>query len=243
MNGRAFILIQFDMDTLTKQSHLLEIRSTLYGTVSALFSDPESEKFAMLFTSKIQGCVLDACFQIEELEHSEETALSKSFQMLMSKLDEKKKENIRNEFVNVFGHTLSKQIAPYALEHLKNSDVFFRTQKLADLNGFYKAFGMEVESIERADHISTQTEFLSFLLLKELLAVQNDLHDEKEVCEKAFADFNNDHFLDWVEMFAENLATHVDGGFYPVAGRFLQEFLIKEKSQLDTPKALQKSCN
>ena len=243
MNGRAFILIQFDMDTLTKQSHLLEIRSTLYGTVSALFSDPESEKFAMLFTPKIQGCVLDACFQIEELEHSEETALSKSFQMLMSKLDEKKKENIRNEFVNVFGHTLSKQIAPYALEHLKNSDVFFRTQKLADLNGFYKAFGMEVESIERADHISTQTEFLSFLLLKELLAVQNDLHDEKEVCEKAFADFNNDHFLDWVKMFAENLATHVDGGFYPVAGRFLQDFLIKEKSQLDTPKALQKSCN
>ena len=243
MNGRAFILIQFDMDTLTKQSHLLEIRSTLYGTVSALFSDPESEKFAMLFTSKIQGCVLDACFQIEELEHSEEPALSKSFQMLMSKLDEKKKENIRNEFVNVFGHTLSKQIAPYALEHLKNTDVFFRTQKLADLNGFYKAFGMEVESIERADHISTQTEFLSFLLLKELLAVQNDLHDEKEVCEKAFADFNNDHFLDWVDMFAENLATHVDGGFYPVAGRFLQDFLIKEKSQLDTPKALQKSCN
>jgi len=231
------------MDTLTKQSHLLEIRSTLYGTVSALFSDPESEKFAMLFTPKIQGCVLDACFQIEELEHSEETALSKSFQMLMSKLDEKKKENIRNEFVNVFGHTLSKQIAPYALEHLKNSDVFFRTQKLADLNGFYKAFGMEVESIERADHISTQTEFLSFLLLKELLAVQNDLHDEKEVCEKAFADFNNDHFLDWIEIFAENLATHVDSRFYSVVGRFLREFLRIEISQLETPKALQKSCN
>jgi len=229
MNGRTFILIQFDMDTLTKQSHLLEIRSTLYGTVSALFSDPESEKFAMLFTPKIQGCVLDACFQIEELEHSEETALSKSFQMLMSKLDEKKKEDIRNEFVNVFGHTLSKQIAPYALEHLKNSDVFFRTQKLADLNGFYNAFGMEVESIERADHISTQTEFLSFLLLKELLAVQNDLHDEKEVCEKAFAEFNNDHFLDWTKMFSENLADKVDGVFYSLAGKFLLTFIESEK--------------
>tara|TARA_B100001964_G_scaffold9366_1_gene9961 strand:- start:1478 stop:2137 length:660 start_codon:yes stop_codon:yes gene_type:complete len=217
------------MDTLTKQSHLLEIRSTLYGTVSALFSDPESEKFAMLFTSKIQSCVLDACFQIEEFEYSEETDLSKSFQMLMSKLDEKKKEDIRNEFVNVFGHTLSKQIAPYALEHLKNSDVFFRTQKLADLNGFYNAFGMEVESIERADHISTQTEFLSFLLLKELLAVQNDLHDEKEVCEKAFAEFNNDHFLDWTKMFSENLADKVDGVFYSLAGKFLLTFIESEK--------------
>ena len=116
--------------------------------------------------------------------------------LLMSKLDEKKKENNRNEFVDVVGHTLSKQIAPYALEHLKNSDVFFRTQKLADLNGFYKAFGMEVESIERADHISTQTEFLSFLLLKELLALTNALDEEKEICETAFIDFNQNHFLD-----------------------------------------------
>tara|TARA_Y100000031_G_scaffold16940_1_gene17548 strand:- start:64 stop:726 length:663 start_codon:yes stop_codon:yes gene_type:complete len=217
------------MDSLTKQNHLLEVRSTLYGAVSALFSDPESEKFAMLFTPKIQGCVLDACFQLEELKKCEETTLSKSFQMLMSKLDEKKKENIRNEFVNVFGHTLSKQIAPYALEHLKNSDVFFRTQKLADLNGFYKAFGMEVESIERADHISTQTEFLSFLLLKEMLAIKDQLIEEKEVCEKAFSDFSQDHFLDWIKMFAENLADKVDGVFYSLAGKFLLTFIEIEK--------------
>jgi TorA maturation chaperone TorD len=108
--------------------------------------------------------------------------------------------------------------------------VFFRTQKLADLNGFYKAFGMEVESIERADHISTQTEFLSFLLLKELLALTNELDEEKEICETAFIDFNQNHFSDWAKMFAGNLADKVDGGFYPVAGKFLQAFLIKEKS-------------
>ena len=226
-----------------RPNRLLEARSTLYGAVSALFSDPKCEKFAMFMTPVIQGCVLDACFQLEEQDNRKKSTLSRSFQKLMTKLDESKIEKIMNEFVDVFGHTLSKQIAPYALEHLKNSDVFFRTQKLADLNGFYKAFGMEVESIERADHISTQTEFLSFLLLKELLAVQNDLHDEKEVCEKAFADFNNDHFLDWVDMLAENLATHVDSRFYSVVGRFLREFLRIEISQLETPKALQKSCN
>ncbi|MBT3607842.1 MAG: hypothetical protein HOI72_06230 [Candidatus Marinimicrobia bacterium] len=230
------------MDSLTKQNHLLEVRSTLYGAVSALFSDPESEKFAMLFTPKIQGCVLDACFQLEELENCEETSLSKSFQILMPKLDDEKKENIRNEFVNVFGHTLSKQIAPYALEHLKNSDVFFRTQKLADLNGFYKAFGMEVESIERADHISTQTEFLSFLLLKELLAMTNDLVEEKEVCEKAFSDFSQDHFLDWAKMFAENLADKVDGVFYSLAGKFLLTFIENEKKSIAQILLMDQEC-
>ena len=229
MNVPITTSIRSEMKISYGPNRFLEARSTLYGAVSALFSDPKSEKFAILMTPVIQGCVLDACFQLEEQDNRKKSTLSRSFQKLIIKLDESKIEKIMNEFVDVFGHTLSKQIAPYALEHLKNSDVFFRTQKLADLNGFYKAFGMEVESIERADHISTQTEFLSFLLLKELLAVQNNLHDEKEVCEKAFADFNNDHFLDWVEMFAENLATYVDSGFYPVAGRFLWEFRKKEK--------------
>jgi len=231
------------MDSLTKQNHLLEVRSTLYGAVSALFSDPESEKFAMLFTPKIQGCVLDDCFQLEEKKDQNKTTLSSLFQKLMVDLENSKKSKIRDEFVDVFGHTLSKQIAPYALEHLKNSDVFFRTQKLADLNGFYKAFGMEVESIERADHISTQTEFLSLLLLKELLAMTNDLVEEKEVCEKAFTDFYSDHFFDWTEMFAENLYKHVDGEFYSLAGRFLWEFLRMEQPKFYTPKTIQFTQN
>ena len=147
----------------------------------------------------------------------------------MVDLENSKKSKIRDEFVDVFGHTLSKQIAPYALEHLKNSDVFFRTQKLADLNGFYKAFGMEVESIERADYISTQTEFLSFLLLKELVAERDDFKEEMIVCQDAFQKFQKDHFLDWTGMFAENLAEKVDGKFYPVAGRFLSNIIELEK--------------
>ena len=165
MNVPINTSIQSEMKISYRSNHLLEARSVLYGAVSALFSDPDCEKFSMFMTSKIQGCVLDACFQLEEQDNKKKSDLSSSFQKLMAKLDKSKIENIMNEFVDVFGHTLSKQIAPYALEHLKNSDIFFRTQKLADLNGFYKAFGMEVESIERADHIATQTEFLSFLLL------------------------------------------------------------------------------
>jgi TorA maturation chaperone TorD len=98
---------------------------------------------------------------------------------------------------------------------------------------------MEVESIERADHISTQTEFLSFLLLKELLAVQNDLHDEKEVCEKAFADFNNDHFLDWVDMFANNMVNNVTEEFYYRVGAFLKKFLETEKMYFNLVKDTQ----
>ncbi len=229
MNVPITTSIRSEMKISYGPNRFLEARSTLYGAVSALFSDPKSEKFAILMTPVIQGCVLDACFQLEEQDNRKKSTLSRSFQKLIIKLDESKIEKIMNEFVDVFGHTLSKQIAPYALEHLKNSDVFFRTQKLADLNGFYKAFGMEVESIERADYISTQTEFLSFLLLKELVAERDDFKEEMKVCRDAFQKFQKDHFLDWTGMFAENLAEKVDGKFYPVAGRFLSNIIELEK--------------
>ena len=221
------------MKTKIQSKKVLNARSTIYGVISVIFSSPESDKFSMILNHNLRECALDACFELEKDEDQEgKMLLSKSFQKLIEKLDCLELQTIKDEFVDIFGHTLSKQITPYALEHLKNSDVFFRTQKLADLNGFYKAFGMEVESIERADHISTQTEFLSFILLKGMLADQNHLFDQKEICEKAVLDFQKEHFLDWVEMFSENMVNYVDKGFYPLSGKFLSEFICREKSNL-----------
>ena len=221
------------MNTSTKQNYLLEARSTLYGFVSTLFSDPESEKFSMMKNPEFQKMVLNSCLQFDENNESE---LSGAFQKVISMLNELNRETIQNENVSIFGHTLSKQTAPYALEHLKSTDVFFRTQKLADLNGFYQAFGMEVECVERADHIATQTEFLSYLILKELVAIKKNLEEEIEICQKAFIDFHQEHFFDWAKMFSENLIEKVEGEFYPAAGKFLWGLICKEKSNLHSAK-------
>lgn len=215
---------------IKSSEELLEARSILYGALSALYSDPDSEKFAMLLKPDFQKSILKACFQLDRKKGMNGTNLTKPLRGLLRRLDETKLGDIQIEYVDVFGHTLSKQTAPYELEHLKNSDVFFRTQKLADLNGFYRAFGVEVQSRERADHISTQTEFLSYLILKELLAIRKNLEEEQEVCQRAFIDFNQDHFYNWAKIFSKNLATRVDGEFYPAAGRFLSIFLDQEPS-------------
>jgi len=218
------------MKTNTQIKKVLSARSTIYGAVSVIFAEPETEKFFMLMKDDFRTCVLEACLDLEKhINQKENIFLSQLFQKLTDKVDNLGLEKIKSEFVDIFGHTLSKQITPYALEHLKNSDVFFRTQKLADLNGFYKAFGMEVESIERADHISTQTEFISLLLLKEIIADRNNLFEEKEICEKALADFKNEHFWDWVEIFSENMINYVDEEFYMLAGKFLYNFIQEEK--------------
>ncbi len=185
------------------------------------------------FHPKFQKMVLNSCLQFDENNESE---LSGTFQKVISMVNELNRETIQNENVSIFGHTLSKQTAPYALEHLKSTDVFFRTQKLADLNGFYQAFGMEVECVERADHIATQTEFLSYLILKELVAIKKNLEEEIEICQKAFIDFHQEHFFDWAKMFSENLIEKVEGEFYPAAGKFLWGLICKEKSNLHSAK-------
>jgi len=231
MNVLINILIQSNMENNMKSTKSLNARSTIYGAVSVIFSGPESKKFSMLMEDDFRKSVVEACLDLEEdVNHKGNRLISKLFQKLINKVDNVGLERVKSEFVNIFGHTLSKQITPYALEHLKNSDVFFRTQKLADLNGFYKAFGMEVESIERADHISTQAEFMSALLFKEIMADQNNLFEEKEICQKALADFQKEHFLDWVEIFSENMINYVEDEFYMLAGKFLYDFIKVEKN-------------
>ena len=64
------------------------------------------------------------------------------------------------------------------------------------------------------------------------MALKDELIEEKEVCEKAFFDFSQDHFLDWVIMFAENLIEKVDGVFYSLAGEFLLVFIENEKKNI-----------
>ena len=94
MNGPILTSIRSEMKIRYRSNRLLEARSTLYGVVSALFSDPKCEKFAMLMKPVIQGCVLDACFQLEEQNNMKKSNLSRSFQKLIAKLDKSKIENI-----------------------------------------------------------------------------------------------------------------------------------------------------
>src|SRR5690606_17946011 len=64
---------------------------------------------------------------------------------------------------------------------------FAKGNQLADIQGFYKAFGFELgqgENIEMADHLAVELEFYSLLLLKELtLKELNDAKGEQIVAD------------------------------------------------------------
>lgn len=198
-------------------SDLLSARSILYSFVSAMFSSPDLQKFDLLCNTEFIKQVMASCEFIEP-----------RLAMRAKKIFKQMDTGIKPEFMEVFGHTLSNDNSLYEMEHLKNKDVFAMTQNLADISGFYKAFGLQVDPGERADHLAVEAEFLGFILLKEALAVQNGETENAETCREAAYAFWNDHFSYWIPFLISSILQKVNYAFYFQATQFLDCFVASE---------------
>lgn len=84
---------------------------------------------------------------------------------------------------------------------------FRQSQELADLAGFYQAFGFRMGGRvrERPDHIAVELEFMYLLCLKEAYAVEHGTIEQVEIARNAQAAFLKDHLGTWIEAFAASL--------------------------------------
>ncbi|MCB1364051.1 MAG: molecular chaperone TorD family protein [Rhodobacteraceae bacterium] len=78
---------------------------------------------------------------------------------------------LRRAHLSVFGHAMSKDCPAYGGEY-GQAHIFEKTQTLADVAGFYRAFGLALaeDAHERPDHIALEMEFMEFLCLKQAWA-------------------------------------------------------------------------
>ncbi len=118
------------------------------------------------------------------------------------------------QFDSIFGLVISKDCPPYETEYLPWNDPTHRAQHLADIAGFYQAFGVEPDphSPERHDHLSLELDFLALLFAKlqrsECFDTPNN-QEHHEITKAALEMFLKDHLLWWVPKFSqmvENLA-------------------------------------
>ncbi len=221
------------MKPTTDVTGILQSRAILYAGVSSVFTSPVEEKFQSLRNDEFQRQIIDAADCYDEYLGKESENIRETATAMIDAFN-KEKNTLEYEYVNVFGHTLSKKTSPYELEHLQNQEIFYKTQSLADISGFYKAFGLQVGVKERVDFISVEAEFLSYLIVKELLARQKNLDAEKiEVTRNAQRDFFKDHFAGWTAKFAKNVIAQANISFYHNAGKYLQRFIKTEKSYFE----------
>ena len=86
-----------------------------------------------------------------------------------------------------------------------------QSQEMADIAGFYRAFGFQVggERRERPDHLATELEFLYVLSLKEAYATKQGIDEHIEVCVEARRAFLRDHLGRWIGLFAQSVSRGV----------------------------------
>lgn len=115
-------------------------------------------------------------------------------------------------FRAAFGLTVAKECPPFETEFLPSRDAAARAQHMADIAGFYNAFGLEPDPARplRPDHVGAVLGFVAFLLEKRALlggpGRGTDPSEEgAEICESALKAFIKDHIAWWIPTFGRCL--------------------------------------
>jgi TorA maturation chaperone TorD len=101
---------------------------------------------------------------------------------------------------------------------------FCSHQEMADVAGFYRAFGFTFAG-ERPDHISYELDFMRLLALKEAVAELDGNREARMVCLEAERAFLRDHLGRWVHLLVG--ATEAMDFYSPMA-RLLQSWVRAE---------------
>jgi DMSO reductase family type II enzyme chaperone len=105
---------------------------------------------------------------------------------------------------------------------------------LADVAGFYRAFGLEAAAAqpETEDHIGPELEFMSALALKEAWALGEDDTRGLEITRAAARAFLTDHLGRWARAFAERVGAEAAPGVLTAAAAALIPWITAECARL-----------
>lgn len=116
-------------------------------------------------------------------------------------------------YTAVFGLTTERDCPLYETEFCHWSDPTYRSQQMADVGGFYRAFGVEPNprQPDRCDHVALELEFVAILLAKLARCLQKPaLADHAAVVTDATHHFLRDHVVWWVPTLGKSIERRVE---------------------------------
>ncbi len=111
------------------------------------------------------------------------------------------------------------------------ADGFAKARRLADIAGFYHAFGLQVPDTRPApaDSLATEMEFMSHTVMRQAYAALHGWDEQRQICEDAQRAFLEDHLGRWAPLFSRTLFDLVEGdGFYAAAAALCEQFITAE---------------
>lgn len=225
-------------NTTTQFSAVLLARAVLYRFAARCLADPMHAPFAQ--AKDVEAAEAAARYLGEPKLASAAARVGLALPV--------KTAEVREGYLRIFGMVASGTVAPYEVEYEEKTNVFFRTQQLADIAGFYRSFALDAVPGERSDHIAIEAEFLQYLLERKIAARHLGHGREKEsLLDDVFLKFFREHFGRWAASFARGLYTlarkRSGDRFYPAAAIFLERLSKVEARRLKLPEPALRASN
>lgn len=208
-------------------------RSVAYSLIAGVLAYPDSESFRAMtayLTSGDAGRLVRRAFPA--LAGRFESIRTDMTRFVDAGADET--ATIERTYNELYGHAVRGTCPPYELEYGR-SDILRQASELADISGFYQAFGMELASPphERPDHVTVECEFMGVLSAKHAHAIETGNDEARSILQDAQRSFLADHVSQWVPAYALRVQKADPDGFYGGVATFTGEFIRSESACFD----------
>jgi len=182
------------------------VRAEAYRLLADALIYPDEAFTARLadgYTAELMEC-------LSALDESADTAWLEPFEHFARAIDGVSLADLQRTHRFAFGVAAS--APPYETEY-GQPHAFRQSQELADIVGFYRAFGFDVGGgvRERPDYLGVELEFMYLLACKQAYAVAEGLTEAAEVCHDAQRKFLRDHLARWIGVYARRLNDQTRG--------------------------------
>jgi DMSO reductase family type II enzyme chaperone len=210
-------------------------RARVYRALAQLFRPPDADSLEQARENSLPE-LCDALQRLDEGGAGASSLVSEA-KALCALLADTELERLRAGHEAAFDESSRTRCAPTEMDQLDGAPQLelTRTFEMADVAGFYRAFGVEVgQSGERPDHIAAELEFMNLLAVKEAIALQLEGDGEHaEICRDASRAFLRDHLGRWAPRLGERLAASDGEPVYGHAGRLLGDFVAFDAVRID----------
>ncbi|MCH9033441.1 MAG: molecular chaperone TorD family protein [Planctomycetes bacterium] len=216
-----------------EESELARARAAAYGLIAHGFQYPDGDTISTLVDprrwenwpdvlQKVDGQVGRSLQSVQDAVRAFADCSQDAHQELQHRYDD------------LFGHAVRGRCPAYEMEYGRN-EIIRQASDLADLAGFYRAFGLEIANGAngRPDHIAAECEFMSALCAKEAHAYTQGNKKNADICLDAERAFLRDHLARWLPALAYGVQAADADGLFGALARFADAFVKAECSHYD----------
>ena len=167
------------------------------------------------------------------------TRLTKVFE---EEVDQISISGLESAYARLFEASVQTPCPPYESQY-GSINTFGMSRQLADVAGFYQAFGLKLSNTnkEMPDHISAEMEFMHILTLKEAHATMEGWTDKISITRDAQKKFLLDHLGRWASAICMSIQKSADAEFYRELAKITHSHIENEVNLLKIkPKKVRK---